>query len=53
MKNDRNYEAGLCIYCIDREKMISECKNPIIKGDFKWILHHNWKGTKQLRITMK
>ena len=23
--------------CVDREKMIQECKNPIAVGNYKWI----------------
>ena len=35
---------------VDREKMIQECKNPIVEDDFHGFLHRNCEGTEQLRI---
>ncbi len=49
MLKRRNYSAGLCIYCTDRKKMIQGCKNPIARGDFKWIFACNCEGTEQLQ----
>lgn len=46
-----NYSAGLSIHCEDREKMIQECKNPIAKGDFKWIFAVTVKELNSYRIT--
>ena len=43
-----NYSAGLSIYCEDREKMIQECKNPIVEDDFHGFSHRNCEGTEQL-----
>ncbi len=48
-----NYSAGLRIYCADRKKVIQECKNPIAKGDFRWIFTCNCDGTEQFTVTKK
>ena len=32
-----------------REKMIQECKNPIVEDDFHGFLHRNCEGTEQLQ----
>ena len=34
---------------VDREKMIQECKNPIVEDDFHGFLHRNCEGTEQLQ----
>ena len=41
MKGITNYSAGSRIYCVNRKKMIQECKNPIAEGNFKWIFACN------------
>ncbi len=44
--------ADLCIYCTDRKKMMQECKNLIVEGNFKWIFSCNCEGTEQLQLTI-
>jgi len=41
MKGIHNYSAGSRIYCMDRKKMIQECKNPIAEGYLQWIFACN------------
>lgn len=59
MKKERNYSAGLCIYCTDckkvpvRGKRSAARQNPIAEGGSAWIFVRNCERSERLQRSLE